>query len=72
MATKCYCENCFRMGLTDEVKPTYTRAYLEECANRDAQARAMKAAKIERVKQESRIPPPMDEGWWNQEGAPTA
>lgn len=68
--TKCYCDDCAPAG---QVKSTYSRKFMSECMERDKAKTAYERARAaSQAKAENNEPPPMEEGWWNQEGAPTA
>jgi len=68
--TTCYCEDCHAQGRAPYIKDTYTRAWMRECADRDARQKAMRAAEAEQARHAPQ--PPDQNGWWNQDGAPTA
>lgn len=71
IATTCYCEDCHAQGRAPYVKDTYTRAWMRECRDRDRRARALEEQQIQN-KPITRPAQQDDNGWWNQEGAPTA
>jgi hypothetical protein len=57
--TTCYCEDCHAQGRAPYVKDTYTRAWMTECRDRDARARAMQVKQEQDADGFLLMPPPV-------------